>query len=231
MAFEPVDPFDFGEVLSSSDMNIIRTNLNELDGRVRVCTSITRPAIPTDGMIIYETDTNKLLAYDLHATAWHELIGPTGPQGVQGIQGVTGPIGWTGPQGEIGPTGPTGPTGPQGETGPVGKFVASDTAPASPAIGDGWYKSSTGQLFVYYDNYWVETGTGAIGPTGPTGAAGVAGVVGPTGPTGPQNAVATSATAPGSASVGDLWLDTDDGSLYIYYDSFWVQITTAQTYT
>lgn len=38
-------------------------------------------------------------------------------------------------------------------------------------------------------------------------------------------------TPPASASEGDMWCDSSDGSLYIYYDSFWIQITTPQSYT
>ena len=34
-----------------------------------------------------------------------------------------------------------------------------------------------------------------------------------------------SASPPASPSVGDLWCDSANGELYIYYDSFWVQIT------
>lgn len=81
--------------------------------------------------------------------------------------------------GGAGSTGATGPTGPTGATGPDGKFYASSTAPVSPTEGDGWYNTDTGQLYVYYDSYWVETGTGSIGP------AGVSGSPGATGPTGP----------------------------------------------
>jgi hypothetical protein len=35
-----------------------------------------------------------------------------------------------------------------------------------------WYSSLEGKLLIYYDNFWVETIAGEVGPTGPTGAAG-----------------------------------------------------------
>ena len=70
--------------------------------------------------------------------------------------------------------------GPQGPKGDSGRYVISETPPTSLNLveGDLWFKSSTGQLYFYYDSYWVETSTSYAGPTGATGPAG------PTGPTG-----------------------------------------------
>ena len=42
-----------------------------------VCTSTTRPASPFDGMVIYETDTDKVAVYD--ASAWVYKTGTTAP--------------------------------------------------------------------------------------------------------------------------------------------------------
>ena len=46
-------------------------------------------------------------------------------------------------------------------------ITTSDTAPASPQLGDLWYQSSTGKQFIYYDSFWVEMGnnTNASVPT------------------------------------------------------------------
>jgi hypothetical protein len=121
-----------------------------------------------------------------------------------------------------GPTGPTGPTGADsnitGPTGPLGKFtISSGAPPENPQNGDAWFNSNTGKIFVYYDNFWVETGaapigpTGPLGPTGPTGAAsevpgptgptgfrGPTGPTGSTGPTGPTGPISTEpSTVPG----------------------------------
>jgi len=68
-----------------------------------------------------------------------------------------------------------------------GALTVSTSAPSSPNLGDQWFESDSGRLFVYYDSFWVEVlggTTGAPGPTGPTGPSG-----GPTGPTGPTGAV------------------------------------------
>lgn len=51
----------------------------------------------------------------------------------------------------------------------------SDTAPSGAGVGDIWYESDTGKMFVYYDSFWVEA-TGVNGINGTNGATG-AGVV------------------------------------------------------
>lgn len=101
----------------------------------------------------------------------------------------------------VGPTGPTGASGADssvaGPTGPTGAFtIQASTPPESADPGDAWFNSETGQIYVYYDDYWVESASsniGPAGPTGPTGAAGpegaastITGPAGPTGATGPQ---------------------------------------------
>ena len=44
---------------------------------------------------------------------------------------------------------------------PTSTFSASDTAPASPSVGDIWYRSDTSQTLIYYDSTWVEIGHSA----------------------------------------------------------------------
>lgn len=39
--------------------------------------------------------------------------------------------------------------------------------------------------------------------------------------------ITVSDTPPTSPSEGDLWYDSTDGSTYVYYDSFWVETTSA----
>jgi len=113
--------------------------------------------------------------------------------------------------------GPTGPTGPQGDssnvtgpTGATGAFaISSLTPPENPAEGDAWFNSATGQIYVFYDNYWVESASSNIGPpgaTGPTGATGPQNITpGPTGSTGPTGATGPQGnTGPtGAAITGD----------------------------
>jgi hypothetical protein len=73
---------------------------------------------------------------------------------------------------------------------------------------------------VYSDNYYVSDGTLLTGSTGPIGA------TGPSGSGGGSN-VSISNTAPTTATVGSLWLNTESGRLLIYYndgdDNVWIQ--------
>lgn len=59
--------FTDGSVLSAADVNNYL-----MKQAVIVCTSGTRPASPTEGMEIYETDTNRGLAYD--GAAWKVIF-------------------------------------------------------------------------------------------------------------------------------------------------------------
>jgi hypothetical protein len=76
-----------------------------------------------------------------------------------------------------------------GIQGDQGNFtISASTAPSTPTAGDAWFNSTTGQIFVYYDSFWVESASSTIGPAGPTG------------PTGPQGAPST-VTGPTGASI------------------------------
>jgi hypothetical protein len=70
---------------------------------------------------------------------------------------------------------------------------------------------------------------GVKGDQGDKGDKGEAGAKGDKGDKGDGAAVTTSSTEPSSPADGDLWWDTDDGSLYIYYNdgdtSQWVSAT------
>ena len=80
-------------------------------------------------------------------------------------------------------------------------------------------------LKVRQNGAWVpvsETGpTGPPGPSGPPGPAstvpGPPGPTGPQGPTGPVAGLDISTSPPTSPSVGDLWWDSDDGDLHVWY--------------
>ena len=45
----------------------------------------------------------------------------------------------------------------------TGKYIVSETAPANPEVGDGWFNSTLAKEFIYYDGYWVETSAAAVG--------------------------------------------------------------------
>jgi hypothetical protein len=79
--------------------------------------------------------------------------GPTGPQGPTGATGAASTVpGPQGPTGATGPQGPTGATGPQGPAGPAIVVAMSDTAPATPAVGDFWFDSVSANLYLRFND-------------------------------------------------------------------------------
>jgi hypothetical protein len=173
-------------------------------------------------------------------SAWNTVeelvIGPTGPTGPTGASGANGADSTvTGPTGDTGPTGPTGASGLSitGPTGPTGATGANSTVtgPTGP------------------------TGASVTGPTGPQGVAGpqgAQGIQGPTGPAGqgvptggtdgqiltktsgadyatawediPESAAVVSSTTP-PENTSAIWFNTENGTTYIYYDSYWTSIS------
>jgi hypothetical protein len=163
-------------------------------------------------------------------------VGPTGPQGELGPTGAQGDMGPTGPQGDIGPTGPQGEVGLQGPTGPTGATGRAFTLHGTVALiadlpttnnfaGDAYIvEEDGGHIWVWNDELtiWEDAGQ-LVGPTGPTGPDSTV-----PGPTGPQGKFAfTSETAPEEAQNGDAWFNPTDGSAYIWYDNYWIEVGAA----
>jgi hypothetical protein len=71
--------------------------------------------------------------------------------------------------------GPPGPPGPSG-TGAGGFNHTQIAMPVAVEIGETWYKTDTGQCFVWVDDWWVQ-----FAPGGPTGKQGPQGPPGPSG--------------------------------------------------
>jgi hypothetical protein len=94
-----------------------------------------------------------------------------------------------------------------GIQGDAGQFtISAVNPPAGAQTGDAWFNSASGQIYIYFDGYWVESASSNAGVQGPTGATGPTGpastVTGPTGPrgaTGPQGTAGTSITGPQGA--------------------------------
>jgi len=110
--------------------------------------------------------------------------GPQGQQGIQGPQGVKGDTGAQGPQGlqgikgDKGDTGATGATGPQGPTGATGGAIVTiaDAPPASPAVGQLWWESDSGNTYIRYNDgdseQWVQMNAPLAGLTSGGGGGG-----------------------------------------------------------
>lgn len=69
----PYKTFTAGEILTASD--VMTYLMNQV---VVVCTSGTRPSSPTDGRMIYETDTDRLMVHD--GSDWRELSMTNAPR-------------------------------------------------------------------------------------------------------------------------------------------------------
>ena len=108
----------------------------------------------------------------------------------------------------------------------------SETAPSSPNDGDLWWDSDNGNLHIYYEdgnsNQWITASSS--GPQGPQGAQGVQGAQGHQGRQGSVGiaSLTISTGVPGSPAQGDMWWDSDDGDLHLYYNdgnsSQWINI-------
>ena len=129
--------------------------------------------------------------------------------------------------------------------------TVSATAPISPTVGTLWWSETYGKLFVYYNDgdssQWVEASPSGGSSTGNTtyisyeantalfystlnaafGVANAAYNQANTGGGGSSSRVNVGNTAPPTPNVGNLWWDTTDGTLYIYYEdvdsSQWVE--------
>jgi microcystin-dependent protein len=94
--------------------------------------------------------------------------GAIGPQGPPGPQGEKGDTGETGAEGPVGPAGPAGEGG--GDGGGASVHVGEDPPPVA-AIGDLWWDSYGGQLYIFYDDLtslqWVAATNAATLPDAP----------------------------------------------------------------
>ena len=83
-------------------------------------------------------------------------------------------------------------------------IVVGDVAPVSPVVGQGWFDSVGGQLYVRVADGTSVQWVIAVNQPGPVGPAGVAGVAGPVGPMGPQGPAGVSASLPAGVANDQL---------------------------
>ena len=147
--------------------------------------------------------------------------GATGFTGSKGDAGSAGAVGFTGSKGDAGSAGATGFTGSKGDQGVIG-FSGSkgDTGAAGADGSDGavGFTGSKGDL-----GY-----SGSKGDIGFSGSKGDQGVIGYTGSEGNLD-VSVSSTPPGSAGLGDVWIDDATGIQYFYMNdgnsNQWVELS------
>lgn len=188
----------------------VMASLDAFPGGASVTLSPTPPTNPRDGDLWYNTTNNELNMWNgTNWVGVGGATGPQGPPGPPGTGlAITGTVStaanlpttgvpvnsvymaldtgiayiWDGTTWHsLGAAiqGPPGPQGPPG-TGGGANTVISDTAPTPPTIGQLWWDSVGGQLYIYFQDadssQWV-IANNQPGPTGPAGA---------TGPQGPQ---------------------------------------------
>jgi hypothetical protein len=124
--------------------------------------------------------------------------------------------------------------------------------PESPQIGDIWINDDLVPQETFYWNGYEWNNAGIEGPTGPANELTIGEVIdgdsntealvsitGPApnqtisftlkqGPTGPQGTFDVFENAPTGPDQGDVWFNSSDGRLYVYYDSYWVEALSNQ---
>ena len=172
---------------------------------------------PNNGELWWESDTGDLYVYYNDGDSAQWVMANSGGRGLTGDKGEIGPKGQKGQKGELGNTGSQGDKGEKGapstvpgDKGDKGEKGIGQKGEPSTVKGDKGQK-------------------GEIGPAGNDGNDGDKGQKGDSGSGGGGASVTISDTAPGSASNGDLWWESDTFDLHVYYQdgtsNQWVSIT------
>jgi hypothetical protein len=176
---------------------------------VTIIVTTIAPVSPFDGQLWWDSSTGQLKIWynDGTHSQWVDAnsaaLGYTGSQGYDGSLGYTGSAGagFTGSRGATGFSGSLGFTGSQGNAG-ISGFTGS--------LGGIGFTGSQGVGF---------TGSrGDVGFTGSVGFVGSRGFSGSLGFTGSAVTINVSTAAPSSPLPGQLWWDSTDGQLKIWYD-------------
>ena len=95
--------------------------------------------------------------------------------------------------------------------------TTSDTAPTSPNAGDQWFDTTSGTLYIYYDDGTSSQWIGVSGPAGADGADGADGAA--------VTSYANFAAFPSSGNaVGDFGFDLATGAIYNWSGSIWKRL-------
>ena len=179
---------------------------------------------PNEGELWWESDTGDLYIYynDGDSSQWvmtnaggRGLAGDKGQKGEVGSTGLTGNAGAKGEKGQKGQQGDVEAQGNKGQKGEIGVGQKGQKGEAGTNGSDG-NKGQKGE-----DNSTKgQKGELGIGQKGEKGQKGT---------DGGGASVTISDNAPGSAAAGDLWWDSDDFDLHVYYgdgdSNQWVSIT------
>ena len=156
--------------------------------------------------------------------------GDTGTAGAVGFSGSKGDLGYSGSKGDAGSAGAVGFSGSKGDTGTAGADGSDGAVGFSGSKGDIGYSGSKGdQGTVGFSGSKGDQGIiGYTGSIGFSGSKGDQGVIGYTGSEGNLD-VAVASTPPGSAGIGDVWIDDATGIQYFYMNdgnsNQWVELS------
>ena len=169
-------------------------------------------------------------------------VGYTGSAGAIGFTGSAGAIGYSGSKGDLGYSGSKGDqgtigySGSKGDQGTLGYSGSKGDLGYSGSKGDLGYSGSKGdQGVIGYSGSKGDQGTqgvigysGSKGDLGYSGSKGDQGIIGYTGSEGNLD-VAVASTPPGSAGIGDVWIDDATGIQYFYMNdgnsNQWVELS------
>ncbi len=152
------------------------------------------------------------------------IKGQQGDKGIKGIKGQKGEVGDKGQKGESvkGQKGQDGAVAEKGQKGEKGIKGQKGQDGNKGQKGDVEAQGNKGQKG---DSIKGQKGESVKGQKGQKGQKGEKGLKGS------GQTISISTTPPGSAAAGDLWWDSDDSDLHVYYDdgdsSQWVSITTS----
>ena len=176
------------EIKFKSDVSVFG-NFNADSFSISRLETANLPALTVDGAVAYDNTKQRLVVYDLANTEWKISNGAN--------------------------------------------VITSSTAPVSPDEGDLWFDSSSAVLYIYYTDtngvsQWITTSTAGYSFGSDGDGSGIVnsiiagnGIIvdsnDPINPVVSVEGISTSGTAPTSPADGDLWFDSDNGLLYIYY--------------
>lgn len=170
----------------------------------------TPPTNPAEGTLWYDTTVQALKVYNNGAWVWSikgAEAGITDP-----ASGLEGQIFYNTVEDKF----KVYQDGAWAELSGGAAVTVSVDAPTGAEEGDLWWKSDEGILYIYYGpdasntSQWVQA-AGSVGGGGDAGAN-----------------VTVSDTAPSTSEVGDLWYNSSNGRLFIYYTGdVWVDASPA----
>ncbi len=194
-----------GNLAGSNVVNVFRVTgaVTVATGYYKIPVAYVSGALPANATVVQVSFSR---TGNLGFTGSQGVVGFTGSQGIQGVTGFTGSQGIQGVTGFVGSKGDVGFTGSQGIQGIQG---------VTGFTGSQGIQGVTG----FVGSQGIQGVTGFVGSQGIQGVTGFVGSRGVTGFTGSQGFnTQTVATPPSAPNNGDMWFDTESGTIKVYYN-------------